>query len=135
MTKRVETKVPLVFEGVAPALKLGGTLVRSLSELEVRALAQDLPQNIVVDISKLITFKDHLYVRDLNISAKVELLNHKPEDLVAHVMEPTKVEEELEKPIEDKVDQIERVGEKKEDVDLEGATPEQTEKTDKAKNK
>ena len=59
LNKEIEVMVPLVFEGEAPAVKdLGGTLMRNIQEVEVRALPQNLPHEIIVDISGLTAFGD-----------------------------------------------------------------------------
>ena len=45
LDEEIEVSVPLVFEGEAPAQKdLGGTLLRNIQEVEVRALPQNLPR-------------------------------------------------------------------------------------------
>ncbi len=114
----IEVKVPLVFEGEALAVKeLGGTLVKNISELIVKTKPQNLPHEIRVDIEKLKTFEDHILIRDLPISNEVKILRELDE-IVASVSPPEKIEEELEKPIEEKVEEVEeveKVEEKKEE--------------------
>jgi large subunit ribosomal protein L25 len=79
----IETMVPLVFEGVAPAEKeLGGVLVKVMHEIEVRSLPKHLPHEISVDISSLATFDDVLRVRDLSVSHHVEILTDAEETVV-----------------------------------------------------
>ena len=105
----IEVKVPLVFEGEALAVKeLGGTLVKNISELIVKTKPQNLPHEIRVDIEKLKTFEDHILIRDLPISNEVKILRELDE-IVASVSPPEKIEEELEKPIEEKVEEVEEV--------------------------
>lgn len=109
LEKEVEAKVPIIFEGVSPAVKdLGGTFVRNISEIEVRALPPKLPKEIKVNIAKLKTFEDHILVKDLPVEEGVKLLKE-PEEIVAYVAQPEKVEEELEKPIEEEVEEVEEV--------------------------
>jgi len=113
LDEEITATVPLVFEGQAPAVKdLGGTLVRNIHELEVKALPQNLPHEIKVDISKLKTFEDNILVKDLIIPKEVKILKT-PQETIAFVSEPEKIEEELEKPIEEKVEEVEKVEEKK----------------------
>ena len=113
LDEEITATVPLVFEGQAPAVKdLGGTLVRNIHELEVKALPQNLPHEIKVDISKLKTFEDNILVKDLIIPKEVKILKT-PDETIAFVSEPEKIEEELEKPIEEKVEEVEKVEEKK----------------------
>jgi large subunit ribosomal protein L25 len=116
LTKEIETEVPLVFVGESLAVKdLGGTLVKNISEITVKALPADLPREIKVDISKLKTFDDVILVKDLPVGEKVELLKS-AEDIVALAMPVQKVEEELEKPIEEKVEEVGKVEKKEKDV-------------------
>lgn len=109
LDEEVEVKIPLVFEGVAPAEKdLGGTLVKNMSEVEVKALPQNLPHEIKVAIDGLTTFEDHILVKDLIVPKDVKILK-KPEEIVVSVSPPEKVEEELAKEIEEDVESVERV--------------------------
>lgn len=117
LKEEVEVMVPLVFEGVAPAEKdLGGTLNKNFLEIEVKALPQNLPQAIKVDISGLKTFEDRILVGDLTIPANVVVLK-KPDEVVAQVLPLQKVEEELATEIKEEVENVEKVvKEKKEEV-------------------
>ena len=109
LTEEVEVTVPLVFEGTAPAVKdLGGTLVKEIQELKVKAFPQDLPHDIKANIEGLKTFDDEILIKDLNIPKGVKVMREQNE-IVALVVPPTKVEEELAKPIEEKVEEIEKV--------------------------
>lgn len=113
LKEKIEAKVSLVFEGEAPAVKdLSGTLVKNISEIEVKAFPQDLPKEIKVNVENLKTFEDNILIKDLKVSEGVEILKE-PEEIVILVMPPEKVEEELEKPIEEKVEEVEKVEEKK----------------------
>ncbi|RLI18237.1 50S ribosomal protein L25, partial [Candidatus Bathyarchaeota archaeon] len=106
--------------------ELGGTLVKNISEIEIKALPQDLPHEIEVNVEGLKTFDDAILVKDLNVSEGVEILKE-PQDVVAFVAEPEKVEEELEKPIEEKVEEVAKVEEK----EKEEAEEEKEEKEEK----
>ncbi len=120
LNKEIEAHVALVFDGEAPAVKeLGGTLVRNFSEIEVKALPQNLPKEIKVDVSVLKTFEDSVKVKDLPIPAEVKVLKKHSEEIVASVAPLEKVEEELEKPIEEKVEEVEKVEKKKKDEEIE----------------
>jgi large subunit ribosomal protein L25 len=113
LKEEIETKVPLVFEGVTPAVKeLGGTLVKNISEIEIKCLAKDLPKEIKVDISKLKTFEDAILVKDLKVPQKVKILRN-PNDILAFVAPPEKVEEELTKPVEEKIEEVEVIKKEK----------------------
>lgn len=121
LTEEVQATVPLVFEGVAPAEKdLGGTLVKNIAEVEVKALPQNLPHEIKVSVAGLLTFKDHILIKDLALPPNVKVLK-KEDEIVASVAEPKKVEEELAVPIEEKVEEVEKVEKpKKEEEVVEG---------------
>lgn len=115
LKEKIEARIPLVFEGEAPAVKeLGGTLIKNIPEIEVKALPQNLPHQIKVDISQLKTLEDNILISDLILPEGVEVLRN-PEEIVASVSPPEKVEEELVKPIEEKVEEVERVEKKKEE--------------------
>jgi large subunit ribosomal protein L25 len=109
LKEEILAKVPLVFIGEAPAVKeLGGTFVRSISELEVKALPQNLPHEIRVDIISLATFETSILIKDLKLPEGVKTLKAQ-DDIVAFVAPPEKVEEELEKPVEAGVAEVEKV--------------------------
>lgn len=114
LKEKTEAKIPLVFEGESEAVNdFGATLVKNFFELEVKALPQDLPSEIKVSINGLKTFDDEIFVKDLEIPKNVEVLRG-PDEVIATVSPPEKVEEELEKPIEEKVEDVEKVGEEEE---------------------
>jgi len=105
LEEEVTAVVPIVFGGVSPAVKeLGGTLVKNIHELEVKALPQNLPHEIKVDISKLKTFEDDILVKDVILPKEVKILKD-PAESIALVTPLEKVEEELVKPIEEKAEE------------------------------
>jgi large subunit ribosomal protein L25 len=132
LTEETEAKIPLVFEGEPLAVKeLGGTLVKNIQEIEVKALPQNLPHEIVVDIEVLKTFDDNILIKDLKVQEGVKILKD-PGEIVAAVKRVEKVEEELQKPVEEKVEEVEKAGEKeKEDKKEEGRAEEEKEKVKK----
>ncbi|MBI1984637.1 MAG: 50S ribosomal protein L25 [Candidatus Wildermuthbacteria bacterium] len=118
LDQKIELEVPLIFEGSAPAVKdLGGTLIKNMQKLEVRALPQDLPHEIRVDVSKLLTFEDRICVKDIGTDQKIEILNN-PEDAIAQVLESQKVEEELAKPVEENVEEVGKVEKPKKEEEI-----------------
>ena len=113
LSKELEASIPLEFVGNAPALQLGGTLLKNMQELKIKSLPQNLPHNIKVDISSLNTFEDSILVTDLILPKNVKVMDSL-EETVVKVMEPEKVEEELAKPMaEEGLDSIEKVEKKK----------------------
>lgn len=119
LEKEVEVLVPIIFEGESLAVKnLEGTLIKNISEIQIKALPQKLPKEITVDISKLETFDDYILVEDLKIPEDVKILKD-PKEIIAFVSVPEKVTEELEKPIEEKIEEIELVEKKKKEETIE----------------
>ncbi|MCP6719410.1 MAG: 50S ribosomal protein L25 [Patescibacteria group bacterium] len=115
LKEEIETTIPIVLEGEAAAVKnLGGTLVKGISEIEVKALPQDLPKEIKLNIESLKSFEDKLLIEDLQLPKGVKA-QRPAEEILASVLPPEKVEEELEKPIEEKVEEVEKVEVKKEE--------------------
>ncbi len=117
LDEEITATIPLVFEGEAAAVKdFEGTLVRNIQGVLVKALPQNLPHEIKVDIGKLKTFEDTILVKDLILPEGVKIVKT-PEEIIAQVFPPQKVEEELAKPVEEKVEEVERVeGKKAEEV-------------------
>lgn len=126
LTEKVEATVPIVFEGESPAVKdLGGTLVEEIQEVEVKALPQNLPHEIKVDVGSLKTFDDEILTKDLDVSEEVEIMRE-PDEIVANVLPPQDVEKELEQPVEEeKVEEVERVGEEEEEESSEEPSEEE----------
>ena len=133
LDEEIEAMIPLVFEGEAAAVRdLGGTLVKNIHEVEVKALPQNLPHEIKVNIDKLKTFEDSVLIQDLSLPQGVKVLKE-ADEAVVFVASPEKIEEELAKPIEEKVEEVEKAEEKKEE-EKEGEE-EKTEKTEKPEGK
>jgi large subunit ribosomal protein L25 len=113
LDQEITVTVPLMFEGESLAVKsLGGTLIKNIHEVEVRAFPQHLPHEIKVDVGKLDNFGDSILAKDLILPEGVKVLRG-PDEIIVLVAEPQKVEEELAKPIEEKVEDVEKVEGKK----------------------
>jgi large subunit ribosomal protein L25 len=119
LTEEISAKVPLVFEGEAPAVKeLGGTFVKNISEVEVRALPEKLPHEIKVDVTSIKTFEDNILVKNLVLPEGVRAIKGQ-DDIIAFVASIQKIEEELEKPIEEKVEDVKKVEKAKKEEETE----------------
>lgn len=121
MDEEIEAEIELVFKGEAAAVKeSGGVLVKNMDAIEVRCLPGDLPSEIEVDITPMKTFDDYIYVKDLPVSDKVEVLVD-AETVVAMVSPPRTEEElaELETEVKEDVTKVEGVV-KEEEVPAEG---------------
>ena len=122
LEEKIEADIPVVLEGESLAVKdLGGTLIKNISEIKVKAFPQNLPKEIIVNIENLKTFEDRILVKDLKAMEGVEILRE-PEEIVASAAPPEKVEEELAKPVEEKVEEV-KVVEKEKKPATEEATP------------
>ncbi|MFA6285657.1 MAG: 50S ribosomal protein L25 [Parcubacteria group bacterium] len=134
MDEEIEAEVELVFKGESAAVKeLGGILVKNMDAVEVKCLPGDLPPEIEVDITPIKTFDDYIYIKDLPISEKVEVLAD-AETVVAMVSPPRSEEElaGLETEVKEDVTKVEGVV--KGDEPVEGDEPKE-EKEEKKKEK
>ncbi len=129
LKEEVEVTIPLIFEGEPPAVKeLGGTFVKNIQEINVKALPEKLPHDIKVNVENLKTFDDVILIKDLEVPSGVEILKDL-EETVALVTPIEDVEEELEKPIEEDVESVETIKkDKKEDEESEEGESEEGEK-------
>lgn len=91
MTEELTAEVPLVPQGVAPAVENGGTLVHPVSSVKVRALPEALPESIHYDLSSLTDFDRVITVGDLVVPPGVTI-HAEPTELIARVLAP-RVEE------------------------------------------
>jgi len=121
LDEKIKVEVPLDYVGESNAVEnLNGTLVRDVTRVEVETLPQEIPGKIEIDISSLEEFSDDIQIKDLETPSNVEVLND-PETIVASVVPPKDVEEELEEPIEEGIEEIETVEEAEEREEIEEA--------------
>jgi large subunit ribosomal protein L25 len=120
--KKIEISVPLEFVGVSAAVKdLGGSLVKVLHELKVKADPQNIPHEISVDISKLETFDSQVLASDIVLPSGVDLVEL-PTEVVASVSEPKSEEETSSEPVDLSSIEVEKKGKKEENTDAETQT-------------
>ncbi|MFA5000639.1 MAG: 50S ribosomal protein L25 [Candidatus Paceibacterota bacterium] len=120
--KELEVAVPLIFEGVAPAVKdLGGSLVKVLHELEIRALPKNLPHDITVDISSLVALDSQILIKDLKLPVGVESVLD-VEEVVAAITEAGEEVIEEVAPVDLSAIEVEKKG-KQEEATEEGDAP------------
>lgn len=132
LTKKVEIMVPLVFTGEALAVKeLGGTFIKYMQEIEVSALPQNIPHEIQVPIEGLGTFEDRILVQDLVFPEGVSTKRH-AEDAICQVVRAEDVEKELERPLQENVEEVKLVEKEKKALPAEG---EETQKEEVKENK
>jgi large subunit ribosomal protein L25 len=95
MNEKIKAEIPLHIVGESTAVyKLEGSLIQSLSTIEVEALPANLPENIEVDISGIEDFDTTIHVKDLKIPGNVELLTDENEMVVK--VDAPRSDEELE---------------------------------------
>jgi len=128
MKEKVTLQVPLVLEGEPKGIKEGGILDISLREIEVECLPVDAPEAISVDISQL-GFNDVISLRDIELPKDVKILTEL-DRTIASVVAPTKVEEAVEKEVEEVTE-----GEGKAEVKEEGQRAEKEDKEEKKDKK
>ncbi len=121
LDEKFEVEVPLEFVGESNAVEnLNGTLVRDITRVKVETLPQEIPDKIEVDISSLEEFSDDIQIKHLETPSGVKILED-PEIIIASVVPPKDVEEELEEPIEEGIEQIETIEEAEEREEVEEA--------------
>jgi large subunit ribosomal protein L25 len=115
----MEVDVPLVFTGEAPAVEeTGGTLLHNLSAIHVKALPNDIPHEVSVDVSVLKSLDVAIHVRDLSLNRDLVQVMTDGETLVATVVPPRiEVEEE---PVVAEGEELEGEGEAAEGAEGEG---------------
>ena len=128
--KKVKVSVPLIFEGVSPAVKdKGAILIKVAREIEIEAAPKDLPHELKVDISSLVEFSSTVTAKDIKLPAGVTLVAGLDE-IVASVSEAKEEVEEV-KPIDMSTIEVEKKG--KVETAEDGATPAPAEAKDAKK--
>ncbi len=91
LTEKITTPVPLVLVGTSPAVTRGeGLLIHGINTVEIRVLPTDLIPSIEVDVTVLNDLNQSLFVKDLKVGEKVEVLTP-GDEMVAKVV-PVKEE-------------------------------------------
>lgn len=123
MTEKITTEVPLVLVGTSPAVTRGeGLLIHGIDSVQVRVLPTELIASIEVDVSGLAELNQSIFVRDLQVSDKIELLTPRDE-MVAKVV-PVK-EEVITEEVPVAAAEVEVIGKgkKEEEEVVEGEAP------------
>ncbi len=91
MTEKITTPVPLVLSGTSPAVTRGeGLLIHGIESVEIRVLPTDLIPEIQVDVSVIESLNQSLFVKDLKVGDRIEILTP-GDEMVAKVV-PVKEE-------------------------------------------
>lgn len=110
MKEELDADVAVVTVGEAAGVKNGGIVQQALFEVSVRALPNDIPEMIEVDITDL-EINDTLQVKDLKTEASFTI-NNDPEEAVLSILPPMEEEEET---TDAEVTEPEVIGEKEEE--------------------
>lgn len=95
LKEKTMVRVPLIFTGESDAVKnLGGTFISNHSELEIRCLPSEIPQNIQIDIACIKDLHDHITITDLNLSENLEVMYLDPETVLCTVTGRSNEDEE-----------------------------------------
>ena len=95
LTEKIRAKVGIELQGVSPAVKdFNGVVVTGMDRVEVECLPQYLPERVVVDIARLAKIGDGIYVRDIQLSENVQILDN-PDEMIAIVTAQAAEEEEV----------------------------------------
>ena len=128
--KKVKVNVPLVFEGVSPAVKdKGAILIKVARDLEIEAAPKDLPHELKVDISTLEEFSSTITANNIKLPTGVTLISG-PDEIVASVSEAKEEVEEV-KPIDMSTIEVEKKGK----AEVEGEAGAEAPTTDKKETK
>lgn len=124
---KIDIRVPVVLDGQPAGVRQGGILTHSLTELEIRCLASEVPEVIRVDVSAL-EIGDSVHAEDVDAGGAEILTN--PETTVASVQAPR--EEIIEEVVEEEVEEeVELAGEEGE----EGEGPRDEAREEKGRHK
>ena len=130
-TQEVTHEVPVQVEGEAPAEKAhNGQVLVTLDKIEVRALPQHIPSQVIADISSLEEIGSRLTASAIPLPDNVTLVTNADEIIVSIVEESQEEEEPIETD-EDYLSKIEVTGKggKKDAEDAEDGGEEQPDKS------
>jgi large subunit ribosomal protein L25 len=92
---KIEAQVPIQIVGTAPAVSARlGILLNGIATVRIEALPSDLIDSVQVDVSTLKDIGDTIYVRDLNMGAKVTIVDDGDEMLVRVIPTPASVSQD-----------------------------------------
>lgn len=120
MTSTITATADLVMVGESPTEALGqGTVVLTVQSVDIECLPDDLVSEIEVDISKITTPNDLLYIKDLTPPKGVTILTD-PEVVIARFAFESLAEEELEEEeVEGLAEEVEIIEKGKEEEEAE----------------
>jgi len=94
LTEKIRANVGILLTGASLAVKdFNAMLINGLTELEVEAFPQDLPERVVVDIAALLKIGDAIHVKDIVLPENVTVMSS-PDEMVVLATAPAKEEVE-----------------------------------------
>lgn len=138
LKEKIKTMVPVEVVGEAKAVvEKIGLLMQTLSEIEVEALPEDLPEKLEVNVENLAAIDEQIMVGDLKIPSTVSVLSD-PSQVVLKITELVSKEAEEQAAAEEAAAQSAKSEAEEETETKEGnpeaeAEPEQKEKTEGTK--
>jgi large subunit ribosomal protein L25 len=94
--EKVEAEIPIRIDGEIPAEKQGLMLLHQLDHVEVEALPKNLPDELVVDGSKLAELHDKVTVADLAVPEGVTILDEADHPIATVVETRAQISDETE---------------------------------------
>lgn len=117
--QKIKVGVPLVFVGVAEAVKAhGADLIKNIFEVEIEAEAKDLPHEIEIDLSVLKEIDDHITIGDIKAPKGVKILDNE-DDVIVTVARHEEEKEEAPTEIDMSAIEVSDAKGKKEEEDAE----------------
>lgn len=92
----VEAEVPIRMEGEIPAEKIGLMILTQLDTVVLEALPRNLPDELIVDATKLAELHDKLTVADLQVPEGVTILTEAEHPIATVVETKAQISEEAE---------------------------------------
>lgn len=112
---KVEVAVPIEFIGISLAVKdLGGSLMKILHEIKIKAEPSNLPHQIEVDISPITELEGQILAKEIILPKGVELTEN-PEEVIVTVATPKAEEKEEEVPADLSQIEVEKKGKQEEE--------------------
>ena len=98
--EKVEAEVPIRLDGEIPAEKVGLIVLHQLDSVEIEALPKNLPDELVVDATKLVELHDRITVADLVVPEGVTILAEADHPIASVVETRAQMSEEAEEETE-----------------------------------
>ena len=109
--QKIKVKIPVEFEGTAPATKAGAVIVKVMHEIEVEADPTHIPHALVVNLESLTEVGSQLTVKDISAPKGSVLVASDDEVLVLAALPK---EEKEEAPVDFSAIEVEKKGKQEE---------------------